>query len=523
MRRHRGLHGPPGQLVAEPERTAVGHQEPGGEQLVERRRIATPPALETSCGSTCQVSSAARSRAARAGSREPCGAGQYGVPGGRRHLGAGLAEHLDEEERVATGQLVQLGGGVRRALGQAAYAGRRSAVAGRCAGCTAGRRALRAPSAAGRWGPSRRRGRSRPAGPAGRAPGDRGTAAGRGSPRRPTARPRRRGRRGPGRRAASAGRCRRAARGAPRSRTASSSGPPTSRAMSRRGASGRGVKRPSQAPQAQVASGSRRWSSSTSEDLPTPASPEISTRRPSRRHGLGGVLEQRPELRLPLEQGHDLILPRCAGAVHVIATGSRSARRARCEIRVVGAARTGSVRSAQAWRVSRPVSTSYRKPPTATRSGISGWDRTRWTSSARAASWSSTTWNGCQLGVDAGRGGRRARGAPPRCWTAIAQRVWGMTRIRSTPSRWTPRTSASSACGRHPAAGVAEDLRVAVAADRASPAARCGSPCRSRWPRRRARRRRSRRRRSARRTSRWRRAGRRTRRRHSRVDPRTRG
>ena len=67
----------------------------------------------------------------------------------------------------------------------------------------------------------------------------------------------------------------------PAPRTISSRPPPISRAMSCSGARGRGVNRLSQAPQAQVASGSRCWSSSTSEDLPTPASPEIRTRRPS--------------------------------------------------------------------------------------------------------------------------------------------------------------------------------------------------------------------------------------------------
>ena len=126
--------------------------------------------------------------------------------------------------------------------------------------------------------------------------------------------------------------------------------------------------------------------------------------------------------------------------------------------------RVGSSRPAAC---SRPVSTSYMKPPTATCSGISGWARTRATSSR-----------------ERGRAGRRRRGraarrrpcrptAPTRSRSsssveeAIAQRVCGTTRIRSTPSRCTPSTSASSACGGDPATGVAEDLRVAVAAGRA--------------------------------------------------------
>ena len=66
------------------------------------------------------------------------------------------------------------------------------------------------------------------------------------------------------------------------SRTRSRRLPPISRTMSWSGASGRGVNRPSQEPHAQVASGNRPWSSSTSEVLPTPASPEIRTRRPAR-------------------------------------------------------------------------------------------------------------------------------------------------------------------------------------------------------------------------------------------------
>ena len=54
-----------------------------------------------------------------------------------------------------------------------------------------------------------------------------------------------------------------------------------------------------------------------------------------------------------------------------------------------------------------------------------------------------------------------ARAARCSVLAAIAQRVCGITRIRSTLSRWAPSTSASSACGGDPAAGVAEDLGVA--------------------------------------------------------------
>ena len=61
---------------------------------------------------------------------------------------------------------------------------------------------------------------------------------------------------------------------------------------------------------------------------------------------------------------------------------------------------------------------------------------------------------------------------------AIAQRVCGTTRIRFTLSRWTPSTSASSACGGHPAAGVAEDLGVAGLQAEHAAAGRCASPCR---------------------------------------------
>src|SRR5262245_724746 len=57
--------------------------------------------------------------------------------------------------------------------------------------------------------------------------------------------------------------------------------PPSCPAMSKRGPSGRGVNRPSQAPQHQVASGRRRCTCSARADLPTPASPAMSTSRPS--------------------------------------------------------------------------------------------------------------------------------------------------------------------------------------------------------------------------------------------------
>ena len=80
------------------------------------------------------------------------------------------------------------------------------------------------------------------------------------------------------------------------------------------------------------------------------------------------------------------------------------------------------------------------------------------TSSCSAAFWSAITWNGCHeaSGRPTSRPGPAVR--PRRC-EAIAHRVCGTTRIRSTSSRCTPSTSASSAGG-DAAAGVAEDLRV---------------------------------------------------------------
>ena len=69
-------------------------------------------------------------------------------------------------------------------------------------------------------------------------------------------------------------------RAVPEVRASRVNSPPTTSAMSRTGASGRGVKRPSQAPTSQRASGRRSRKASTSADLPTPASPETRTNRP---------------------------------------------------------------------------------------------------------------------------------------------------------------------------------------------------------------------------------------------------
>src|SRR3954470_1656436 len=77
---------------------------------------------------------------------------------------------------------------------------------------------------------------------------------------------------------------------------------------------------------------------------------------------------------------------------------------------------------------------------------MSGCDRTRWTSSPRAATWSSTTWNRCQVTSVPADAATRSRSSAS-VLLATAQRVCGTTRMRSTLSRCTPRTSASIAWG----------------------------------------------------------------------------
>src|SRR4051794_37215473 len=86
------------------------------------------------------------------------------------------------------------------------------------------------------------------------------------------------------------------------------------------------------------------------------------------------------------------------------------------------------------------------KPPTSALSGTSGWERTFWTSSPRAATWSAMTGKGCQEASMPAEAPTFSRSSAS-VLLATAQRVWGTTRTRSTFSRWTPRTRASSACG----------------------------------------------------------------------------
>ena len=106
-----------------------------------------------------------------------------------------------------------------------------------------------------------------------------------------------------------------------------------------------------------------------------------------------------------------------------------------------------------------PVSTSYRKPPTATVSGISGCERTLRRPPARAAIWSSTTWNGCQ--------GRPGRGLadPSRssCSVFDGHRAAGV-RDDQDPlhaEQVDAEHQRLEGGGGHPAARVAEDLGVA--------------------------------------------------------------
>ena len=121
VRGYGGLNGAPRQLVPEVQVLAVGGEEPGRHQLVENvdadagrrshQRGFDPVAvqggdLEHLAGGLLE-------------SRRP---GQHRVARRGRDLVAVGAEHLDQEERVAAGQPVQLLRAVRRALGQTAYA-----------------------------------------------------------------------------------------------------------------------------------------------------------------------------------------------------------------------------------------------------------------------------------------------------------------------------------------------------------------------------------------------------------------
>ena len=226
------------------------------------------------------------------------------------------------------------------------------------------------------------------------------------------------------------------------------------------------------------------------------------------RASLGGVLEQRPELRLPLEQRHVwIVLP--LAALRPCRSHGRGVGRADGDTGAglggsTSVTRVGSIGPCRRRRGSRRPSRAR---------GSAGGSGPLLTSSARAASWSATTWNGCQqasMPADAetrwwssSSVARRHRAAgvgddqDPLDTEQVDAEHQRLERLRSDA-----------------AAGVAEDLGVAVARGRAWPAARSGSPCRSRWRRRHGRRRRSRPPRRSRRTPRWRPGGRRSRRRH---------
>ena len=136
--------------------------------------------------------------------------------------------------------------------------------------------------------------------------GARGSATGRRWPHRPSARPRspRVGRLS-GRRDPPQQPVRNSCSGGAASRHAVSRSPPSRPARSDSGPSGRGVKRPSQAPHAQRASGSCcSNNSSSNDDLPTPASPARRTSRPCPPAALLGVLGERGQRRVTLEQAH---------------------------------------------------------------------------------------------------------------------------------------------------------------------------------------------------------------------------
>src|SRR5580765_983804 len=73
---------------------------------------------------------------------------------------------------------------------------------------------------------------------------------------------------------------------------------------------------------------------------------------------------------------------------------------------------------------------------------MSGWARTARTSSWSAATWSRMTWKPIQDASTPADSPMTARSSGS-VLRVIAHRVCGMIRIRRTPSRWTPRTSAS--------------------------------------------------------------------------------
>ena len=453
MRRNLGLDGAPGQLVPEAERASP---RPAADRPRPARRRSPapprrpgrpaggPPARSRARPGPGSARAASLSRAARESTASRADAGTS-VP-------CSLSTSHDEE-RVAAGELVQLVGGVRRALGQAADAGRGERRQVDAAGVAlAGELAEGDPERVGR-ARSRRRGRSPAAAP------------GRSRIRRPRNRSRSR--------VASSAHC--ASSTTSTATSVDGRGAPqhgVEDLVARRGAAhhveqvpadlaGDVVQRRERSGREQAVAGTpgpRRVGQPVLEllderglaDAGLTGDQDEATRA---RAGLVGVLEQRPELRLPLEQGHVLDSP----PPRRLRPCSPVEEWHGWEIRRGASVRPDSGVPGQPAGVD--VVEEARRPSPAR--GSAGGSARGVTSSARAASWSATTWNGCH---DAST----PADAETRSWSsssveeAIAQRVCGTTRIRSTPSRWTPSTSASSAWLGDAAAGVAEDLGVAV-------------------------------------------------------------
>ena len=274
------LHRQAGQLVAEAQAAALAAEHPGGDALVDGRRVGPGDRLQER-----QLDAVGHDRGgverAAGHRREPAGAGEHGVAHGRRHLPAGGAEHLGDEERVAAGGLVEAVGVDPPRAGQGGH------------GLPGQRRELEAahPPGGGQVADDH----------AQRVPGpELVVAVGHHHHRRRAGHPAadeheqvQGGLVGPvgvldhrhHRPATGVEQVQEARRtggaGSARRRPGSASSPPASRAMSSSGPSGRGVRSASQAPQRTRASAPcRSQKARTSEVLPIPASPPTSTRQP---------------------------------------------------------------------------------------------------------------------------------------------------------------------------------------------------------------------------------------------------
>ena len=114
------LHRQAGQLVAEVQAATLAAEHPGGDALVDGRRVGPGDRLQER-----RLDAVGHDRGgverAPGHRREPAGAGEHGVADGRRHLPAGGAEHLGDEERVAAGGLVEAVGVDPLGMGQGGH------------------------------------------------------------------------------------------------------------------------------------------------------------------------------------------------------------------------------------------------------------------------------------------------------------------------------------------------------------------------------------------------------------------